>query len=45
MKRELGSMKRENEILKEKCVSHTVQYEDLKGKVKSNSEKLMRHAN
>ena len=42
MKKELGSMKKENKILKEKCVSYEVQLKELKGKVKNDSEKLMK---
>ena len=31
MKKELGNIKKENEDLKEKCVSYEAQLEDLKG--------------
>ena len=36
----MGSMKRENEILKAKCDSYEMQVEDIKGKEENNSEKL-----
>ena len=37
VQKELISMKEENEILKEKCVSYEAQLEDLKGKVEDDA--------
>ena len=36
----MGNIRKENEDLKEKCVSYEAQLEDLKGKVMDNSEKI-----
>ena len=36
----MGNIRKENEDLKEKCVSYEAQLEDLKGKVMDHSEKI-----
>ena len=41
MKKELGSIRKENEALKEKCVTYAAQLKDLKGKVMDDSEKKL----
>ena len=40
MQKELISIKEENEVLKENCVSYEAQLEDLKGKVKDDAKKI-----